>query len=244
MFTQEELRETLVARVNSAGHQGPRTPAVAVLGDFTLHTFAQSVLDFTDRLPPGTAHAWLSDFTRTVFLAGQPRNLSRRLPPAHLSADGNIAWYATAHRTEHRELRLLLRAVSGDLPAGLPGSFTVGVPGAPDPTAGRTESRQLRIAVTETSLPRYLVHLGHTLAESLLRGVLTPGTWLTAHHVSSQEALHRDHAYLRVGEDGAGNGRLRAYTSIGPAEPMASLRPAVSTPSDRSAPPVREVPHD
>ncbi|NEY31321.1 hypothetical protein GTU99_03705 [Streptomyces sp. PRKS01-65] len=213
MPSQQELREALDARVRAAGTPGPGAAAVAVLRSCELPRFAQSVLDFTVTLAPDTARTWLADHTRTVFLAGNPRNLASRLPPSFTSADGRIAWYAPGTGPRHRELRLLLRLVRGALPAGPPPPpYTVRVPHGAGAGAGL---RRLTVATDGLTLPQYLVHLNHTLAEALLTGALDPGDRIAVEHVPHLHELPTRPAYLRVHEDTGRPGRLRAYACLG-----------------------------
>ncbi|MGA4844620.1 DUF6182 family protein [Streptomyces sp. G45] len=210
MLTQRQLRAALDARVRAAGPRPAHGPAVAVLRAFDAGAFARSVLDFASWLPPAARADWQGDFTRTVFLAGNPRNLAARLPPSLVSADGHIAWYAGGPRRARRELRLLLRAVEGALPPALPAAVTLTVPGATrHPRRWRAD-----IATGGLSLPQYLVHVNHTLAESLLTGVLAPGDRLTLRHAPALPELPRSPAYLRVHQDPGDPGRLRAFAAV------------------------------
>ncbi|MFJ2773983.1 DUF6182 family protein [Streptomyces sp. NPDC087300] len=218
---QAELRLALDARVRAAGPPRPPAPAVAVLRSFDPATFARSVLDFAARLPEETRRDWQADYTRTVYLVGNPANIRDRLPPATVSPDGQVAWYTCAPWARHRDLRLLLRTVQGRLPAGMPERFTVDVP-APPTTPARTEEAprhwHLTVATAGLDLPRYLVHVGHTLAEPTLTGVLAPGDRITVRHTADIGRLPVHQAYVRVHQDLADTGRLRAYAVLAAAE--------------------------
>ncbi|MFE0178566.1 DUF6182 family protein [Streptomyces sp. NPDC059002] len=147
MLSQRELREALDARVRAAGAPGPRAAAVAVLHSCELPRFAQSVLDFTAALAPDTARTWLADHTRTVFLAGNPRNLASRLPPSFTSADGRIA--CTVPLRTHQEYGpWLARSAEGEarvLTSETPRLFFT--------TSGSTGGRK-RVPVTESFVKR------------------------------------------------------------------------------------------
>ncbi|WP_367042197.1 DUF6182 family protein [Streptomyces sp. Je 1-332] len=217
MHTQEELRELLDTRIRAAGPRRTGASAVAVLRGFDPRGFARSALDFATWLPPRDRARWQADFTRTVFLAGNPRNLAGRLPPSVVAPDGQVAWYAAGPRVTHRELRLLLRAVQGDLPSVLPGPFTLDVPHAPAGPArrgGGARRRRMTVATAGLSLPRYLVHVNHTLAESVLTGVLAPGDVLTVHHVEELPEPIAEPCYVRVHQDPCDPDRLRAFARV------------------------------
>ncbi|GAA3097504.1 DUF6182 family protein [Streptomyces rectiviolaceus] len=216
MLTQEELREILDTRIRTAGPRRSEASAVAVLRGFDPRGFARSVLDFATWLSPDARARWQADFTRTVFLAGNPRNLAGRLPPSVVASDGQVAWYAAGPRLAHRELRLLLRAFQGDLPPVMPGPFTLDVPHTPaaPPRVGGVRRLRMTVATSGLSLPRYLVHVNHTLAESLLTGVLLPGDLLTVHHADELPEPTQRHAYLRVHQDPAAPHLLRAFARV------------------------------
>ncbi|MEU7650196.1 DUF6182 family protein [Streptomyces huasconensis] len=212
MFTQRQLRAALDARIRAAGPRPGHGPAVAVLRDFDARSFARSVLDFASWLSPAARANWQGDFTRTVFLAGNPRNLAVRLPPSLVSPDGHIAWYAGGPRQARRELRLLLRAIEGELPPTLPGAVTLTVPGAPAAVPGHRW--RATVATDGLSLPQYLVHVNHALAESVLTGILAPGDELTLHHTPDVPELPFAPAYLRVHQDMRDPERLRAFVAL------------------------------
>lgn len=216
MLTQEELREILDTRIRAAGPRRSEASAVAVLRGFDPRGFARAVLDFATWLPPEARARWQADFTRTVFLAGNPQNLAGRLPPSVVAPDGQVSWYATGPRVAHRELRLLLRAVQGDLPPVMPGPFTLDVPHGPaaPPRQDGVRRHRMTLATAGLSLPRYLVHVNHTLAESLLTGVLAPGDTVAVHHVHDLPEPTRQHAYLRVHQDTASPDLLRAFARV------------------------------
>jgi hypothetical protein len=205
---QEELHRALDARVRAAGPRGPGgAAAVAVLRSFDPRGFAQSVIDFAAWLPQDARREWLADFTRTVFLAGNPANLAVRLPPSVVGRDGQVAWYAATPGSRHRELRLLLRLVRGEVPPAEP--FGLNVPG---PGAGRRW--RLAVATAGLSLQQYLVHVNHTLAEAVLTGILRPGDRLTVEHVRRLDTFPARYAYLRVHRDTEAPDRLRAYACL------------------------------
>ncbi|MFJ9742861.1 DUF6182 family protein [Streptomyces sp. NPDC101166] len=212
---QRRLRELLDARLSvAAGHattaEVPRAPAVAVLRDLDPSRFAQSVVDFTATLSPGTAAGWLADFTRTVFLVGDPVNLARRLPPSFTSADRRIAWYAPHPGNRHRELSRLLRRVDGTVPTAPP-SYTVR---GPSGTAQKAASGRLTVATCGLTLPHYLIHLSHTLAEAQLTGALAPGDRVVVDHAPHIDRLPRRASYTRVHTDPLRAGKLRAFATL------------------------------
>ncbi|MEV4506957.1 DUF6182 family protein [Streptomyces klenkii] len=224
MFTQEELQAALAARTRRAGHAGEqrRAAAIAVLRSFDPAGFAASALEFAAVLPDATRRLWLGNFTRTLFLAGDPGNISVRHPPATTAADGSVCWYATAPRPHYRGLCLLLRSLRGELPADLPDTVTVTVPaavpgaappaGAPGP--GAPVQWRLTVDVRGLALPQYLVHLTHTLGEALITGLLRPHDRILVSHARELAPPAGGYAYLRVHRDTDAPEALRAYACL------------------------------
>ncbi|QEU91109.1 DUF6182 family protein [Streptomyces kanamyceticus] len=214
---QAELRAVLEARVRAAGAPRAPMPAVAVLMGFDPATFARSVLDFAAGLAADARRDWQADFTRTVYLVGNPANLAHRLPPATVSPDGQVAWYTCAPWARQRDLRLLLRKVQGELPADLAERCAVDVPesaAAPAPRERPPRHWHLTVATAGLSLPRYLVHVGHTLAEATITGLLAGGDRIAVRHTTDIDELPVQHGYVRVHQDIANADRLRAYAVL------------------------------
>ncbi|OJF11170.1 DUF6182 family protein [Couchioplanes caeruleus] len=212
MATQEHLAALLHERLIRAGINAATLEpehdhtVVAVLRRFDVTTFAESALRFAAGLTDEEGADWLAALTRTAFLAGNPVNLRDRFPPSHLAADETIAWYGPAPPADFTGLRRLLKA----FPAGtlrVPARVTVGEVG--------THSCRLRLATAGLSTAAYLVHLNHTLAEALLRGLLRPGSALVIDHVPElADADLRTAAMIRVHRDTTDPDRLRAYTCL------------------------------
>ncbi|QXJ22252.1 hypothetical protein AGRA3207_003226 [Actinomadura graeca] len=215
MFDQQTLREVLGGRVARARDAWPSGDAgigaVAVLRDFTPAGFAGSAVAFAGRLSPRERALWYGSFTRTVFLAGDPRNLAERFRPAHVSEDGAIAWYGPGPLAEHATLRRLLRPVRGTTDPGWAGALHVALSEA-QPTSGKVA--RLRVAVRDMTLPDYLVHVNHTLAEAVLDGLLTAADVLEIEHVPHLPDDPGPYEALRVSSDPLRPGSLRAYAAL------------------------------
>ncbi|WP_067460154.1 DUF6182 family protein [Actinomadura macra] len=215
MFDQQTLREVLSDRVTRARDAWPsgqaEIGAIAVLRDFTPAEFAGSAVAFADRMPPQQRALWYGSFTRTVFLAGDPRNLAARFRHVHLSEDESIAWYGPGPLADYLPLRRLLRPIRGTTDPGWVGALHVSLNEA---QAGRGQVAHLRVAVQDLTLQDYLVHVNHTLAEAVLDGLLTTVDVLEIEHVAQLPDDPGPYHALRVSSDPRSPDRLRAYASL------------------------------
>ncbi|MFD0690820.1 DUF6182 family protein [Actinomadura fibrosa] len=226
MLSQDELRARFEERVVRAGRMPPdprdagRVGAVAVLRDFSPGTFARSAVAFA-REARGTrgmrgtrgdwAAAWYAGFTRTIFLAGDPRNLLERHPCRHLDPDGDIAWYGPGPLADHGALRRLLRPFQGPLGVAVP--FVQEIPLDGGEAAG---SGLALLEVSAAGLPveDYLVNVNHLLAEAVLDGLLDGTGRLLIRHVAHEPDPPAGYDRIRVTADPRTPGRLRAHACL------------------------------
>jgi hypothetical protein len=232
MFSQDRLYAELTRRLHDASPDGcPDLPpaadpvdfarllavvtdrdvaAVAVLRRFEWDTFTCSALAFALGLDIERRQAWSAAFTRTVFLAGNPVNLTARFHFEHVTADGSVAWFGPTSMEQRSRLCRLLKLFDATVEVRPPSRLTVDVPGAP----GSGRLRRLYLATRGLSLIDYLVHLNHTLAEAVLAGVLGPGDRLVLHHAPGLGNPDGHHRILRVHLDNQDPTRLRAYACL------------------------------
>lgn len=209
LISQALLQRELDARIGR--HEGAGdTVVLAVLRSVHVATYAEGALAFAVGLAPERAAAWVASSTRTVLLAGNPRNLGGRHPPDHVTADGSVAWYGPGPAAAYKGLRRLLRAL--EAPATVPGlraPIAIRVPGPAQHRCGRR--RRLHLDIDGISLQEHLVHLNHALCEAALDGRLRPGD--TVHLTQeSPPAPPWDHA--RVGSDPRDGRRLRLFAAL------------------------------
>ncbi|WP_461627520.1 DUF6182 family protein [Bradyrhizobium sp. 25ACV] len=226
-LTQELLRRALEERL-SIGCPGlerdelPRTAddaatdwqsnggvaAIAILREFAPWAFAESCVRFAQSLDEGTGRLWRRNFTRTIFLAGNPGKLSGRFTFDWLSADGAIGWIAPVPPDRTLWLRRLLCLFRGsDALADIP-DFVVAVPGRQLPVA-----RTVYVATAGIGPADYLVHLNHILSEGVLSGELPPGCDLHVRHIPTLTGREARFGALRV-HFAKGTERLRAFAGI------------------------------
>ena len=92
-ITQELLESVHAARVATAGFGARSVRAVAVVRSFDAAEFIRASVQFARGLPVELGKEWLASFTRTIFLAGDPGNLSSRFPGGYLAPDGESVWF-------------------------------------------------------------------------------------------------------------------------------------------------------
>jgi len=182
--------------------------AVAVLREFVPSAFAESCLQFTRSLDEDAGQLWRRNFTRTIFLAGNPAKLCGRFSFDLLAADGSIGWFAPASPDATLWLRRLLCLFRvGDALADI-SDFDVAAPGR-QPAVTPT----VYVATAGIGPGEYLIHLNHILAESVLAGELPRGYGLRVRHVPKLTGREAEFGALRV-HFVKGTERLRAYAGI------------------------------
>lgn len=189
--------------------------AVAVLRRFRLGSLVTESSAFARSLAAAEARTWRSSFTRTVFLAGNPDNLARRFPFAHVAADGSAAWTAPAVDTATTGLRRLLRAF--EAPAGLSATphRVVYVAGEPTGHAPRTPaSFGLYVATAVVSITNALIDVHHLITEAVFDHILQPGDAIEVHTIPRLVGLSGPAVAVRVGVDPLAPTRLRACAAL------------------------------
>lgn len=187
---------------------GVEVTVVSVVRHFDLVPWIRGTCAFAAGLPFSLVPAWRRSFTRTIFLAGNPDNLTDRFSFAHVSEDGGAAWTAPATEQSLGPLRRLLKLFSGPAELASQRPLPVEVPGVPVRPPVR---RELYVAVAGVPVAEVMVHLGHLLAEAVLDGLLSPGDPLTVRLVPRLSGITSPFAALRIGSEGD---RLRAFAGL------------------------------
>jgi len=193
----------------------PETAAmvVCVVRRFDPVSLIRASCAFVAGLTPTQVSQWRRAFTRTIFLAGNPRNLVDRFAFAHLGEDGATAWTRPSTMDELATLRRLLKLYDG--PRHLPRRpvARVAVPG--QSTVDRAPVRRdLYLSTDGVSAADCLVHLNHLLAEAVFDGLIAAGDELTLRQVPRLIGITEPFEALRVGIDRSGPHRLRAYAGL------------------------------
>ncbi|MBV2156634.1 DUF6182 family protein [Kitasatospora sp. SUK 42] len=217
---QERLAELFAERSAWVGRQPPSTPAeetaettvLVVLRDLDLPGLVDGAREFAARLAEDEAEAWRRSWTRARFLFGNPANLAGRSPARLVAGRGGTAWLGPFPSGRLPGPTRLLKPVSGELP---PLPEVVEFPHGED---GTTPYRELHVGIRDLTLAEYLVHLHHTLAESVLRGRLGAGEPLRLIHRPDldADAARTGPAYARVHYAPGGAPGLRLYTWLSP----------------------------
>ncbi len=183
-----------------------RLTATVVLRGLEPGRFAAAARAFVDRLDGAAREAWHREFTRAIFLVGDPRRLAARFRFDHVSADGACAWMAPAPASRHESLRRLLRPLRTERRFAPPARVTVG--------GGRGRAVRLWIAMRGLRPEDYLVHLHHALCEAAIEGALQPDERLELAHVEALDDLPDATVYLRVHRDRERADQLRLYAAL------------------------------
>lgn len=199
---------------------GADTLTVVVMRRFELVPWLRETCLFATTVDSERAESWRRSFTRTAFLAGNPRNLRDRFSFDHVARDGSAAWAGPAPAAALTGLRRLLRVFdcSGVPPAHPP--MTVVVPGGPPP-GRRPVRRGLYLATAGVTIAECLVHLNHLVVEAVLDGLLAPGDLLTLRQCPRLAGVPARFAALRVAAERTRPDRLRAYAGLTEEEPDA-----------------------
>jgi hypothetical protein len=224
---QARLAQIFDARTAWVGREphratGLETSVLVLLRSLDLAGLVNGAREFTASLSAGEAAAWRESWTKTLFLFGNPANLTQRTPARIITGDASAAWLGPFPGGRLPGQSRLLKPVTGALP-DLPGEMEILRQGAPaDGSAGdsadRGTFRELHIAVRDLTIAEYLVHLHHTLAESMLLARLRPGEPLRLIHRPDIDLAPEEASYARVHFARGDAASLRLYTWLSPSK--------------------------
>ena len=200
------------AQVAAAGAK-PLTTAVCVLRSFELAAWLGETYAFVRGVGAEAATAWRQDFTRTVFLAGDPARLRERFAFTHVAQDGASAWLGPAPAERSTTLRRLLKLFPGTVaPRPVPGTV-VDLPA--DGADGRPPVRhELHLATAGLTISQTLVHLHHLLSDAVLDGFLGPGDRLVLRPVPRLVGVQGPFEALRIDAAPDLPHRLHAHAAL------------------------------
>lgn len=201
------------ARIAEAADGDEAHLAVAVVRRFEPAGWIRDTCQFALGLAPDQAAAWRRDFTRTVFLAGNPRNLSARFAFDHVAEDGSSAWLGPAHASASAGIRRLLKLFQATAPPAAAQPSTIRIPSA-DRAPRPSIHRDLHMVTVGVQLHQVLVHLNHLLVEAVMDGLIAPGDSVTLRPVPCLVGVSTPFAAIRVEVDPAVPDRLRAYAAL------------------------------
>jgi hypothetical protein len=196
ILSQEFLRAEVARRVRAARSEpGGEVTAFCVLHRFEPAGFIRGVCAFAASLTSTERARWRRSFTRTIFLAGNPRHVTGRFAFRHVAEDATAAWIGPAEPEALLGLRRLLKLF--DAPGAVPAhpELAVVVPGAPD---GPGTHRRMLLATADSSLSDHLVQLHHLVAEAVIDTVIQPGDRLTVRQVPRLPGTAGPFAALRI----------------------------------------------
>ncbi|MFI9173089.1 DUF6182 family protein [Streptomyces lincolnensis] len=217
------LEGLLAARADIAAQDDEeQVAAVVVVRHVDLPRWVRETCAFTFGLDAATAAAWRRSFTRTVFLAGEPRRLHGRFSFAHLAEDGSAAWTAPGPAARSAGLRRLLKLFEGGAAPPAASDTLVRLPGG---TPGRPGARRdLYLATAGRTVADALVDLNHVLAEAVLDGLLAPGDQVMVRQVPRLAGVYERLVSVRVVPERPG--RLTATAGLTQEAPLARDTPS------------------
>ena len=207
-------------RIAAAGELATRSATVAedlgtatvVLRDLELRTWVEGTCAFASSLDTATAVAWRRHLTKTVFLAGNPRNLRQRFPAARVAEDLTAAWFSPADPLASALRRLL--------PAFKASTSLSGPPSPPArlrlemPPTRAPHQWEVSLATAGTALASNLITLNHLLVEAVLDGHLQDGDTVTVRPTPTLSGYRADVHRVRAIPDPDHAGRLRAEACL------------------------------
>lgn len=225
-LTQERLRAEAARRIHAARpelaaesitdldstqaqlNETSETVVCCVIRKLDLASFITGAYTFATGLDDDQRAAWHRSFTKTIFLAGNPENLTDRFAFDHVTDDHLTAWTAPSTADGLITLRRLLKAFDGphELPADSP--LCVPLPGTPRRT------RDLYLATAGVTIAETVVHLNHLIAEAVLDGLLAPGDHLVVRQVPRLIGVTEPFDALRIAIDPTALTRLRAFAGL------------------------------
>ncbi|MEU3754209.1 DUF6182 family protein [Streptomyces olivoreticuli] len=188
--------------------------AVAVVDRFRLPEWVADTCRFALSVSEQRVEQWRRAFTRTVFLAGRPGNLTERFAFDHVAEDGSAAWAGPAPQEATTALRRLLKTFSGTRELSAWAPVTVEVATSSRSAARPPVHRDLYIAAARITVSELLVHVNHLVVEAVLDGLIAPGDRLTLRSVPRLTGLAVPFAALRVDADPRRTHELRAYAGL------------------------------
>lgn len=196
-------RSALVDEGLTADGEPEDAAVVVVVRDLDLTDLVRGAIRFADDLDEHEADAWFRSWTRTRFLFGNSANLTGRSAPRLVGPNGSMAWIGPFDHERPPGVARLLKPVSGTLP-----------PLADAELPAATTRHTLDVARRGLSVPDYLVHVHHTIAEAVLLGDLDPSSTVRLRHrrdLGPRAVRPGEYARVHHDLDGAG---LRMYTHL------------------------------
>lgn len=194
--------------------QDAKVLAVCVVRDFDLLAWVRSTCEFAAGLDRSAAADWRRDFTRTIFLAGNPVNLEDRFAFGHVADDGSAAWQRPAPAEESTALRRLLKLFDGSAELSTRPSTVVRVLTDQAPRGRAPVRRELHVATAGVTIADSLVHLNHLLVEAVLDEIVGPGDELVVRQAPWLSISAGPCAAVRIDGTRDHPDRLRVYAAL------------------------------
>jgi Family of unknown function (DUF6182) len=190
------------------------TTALVLMRSLDLADLVDGARSFAAALTGEEAEAWRRSWTQTRFVFGNPANLPPHTPARVVGDHGTTAWLGPFRTGRPPGLSRLFKPVTGVAPK-LPAEIEFPGDATPGP-----RYREIRLALRNLTLAEYLVHLHHTLSESVLLGRLRPRQPIRLVHRLDLDAgmANGEHGYARVHYAPGDSSELRLYAWLSPDE--------------------------
>jgi hypothetical protein len=208
------LGDDAAISIETAIQSAPDISAIAVIKSFTPESFVAASLRFAAALPSELRDQWFQAYTRTIFLAGNPQNLTHRYRFRHIADDGSSAWMDPASAKENMGLRRMLMLFQTEAPLRLPHEVCISMRGADGTDKNSNAVKRVYVATAGMTLSEYLVQLNHALAEAVLLGTIEPGDQVHIQHMPRLNGCTEHLTDIRVHKDRFEESRLQAFTGM------------------------------
>jgi hypothetical protein len=176
--------------------------AVIIIKDFSLDTYLDFINNCYAEIPSDILTKWYKNFSRTIFLFGNPDKLYKNQKNKIRVRAKNYAFCIPEDPSGQKGIRLLLRAVNTNK------LFKTN-----DLNRKKT-TKVLSLDISQMRLERYLVHLTHTLFEVKILNLVKNTDEFSIKHVNHPIRVAKKPLYTRVDVDESNTSRLRLYTQL------------------------------
>ena len=217
MFTQNKLHKLFSQSLAKRGYESldqalavlPSMASTVILNDLDLVCYCQNVLKFSLLLPSTIKAAWYRQFTKSVFFFGNPQRLPDHFQHTVTVSCKNMAICGPFY-SPNKGLNMLFKLVSTS-GSFVPSNVQIQVPSLfAKPT--HTGRKTLFLDSIGLSLERYLVHLTHSLCESIITKGLLPGDRLNIIHTPNIPETNAIYTRINFVEDGSS--RLKLFSLL------------------------------
>lgn len=233
MLQQEDLKKILNQIINSRlgrdledilkdGLEYPLY-AITVIGRFYFAEYLYNLIKFYKAIDKDSLDLWVKYFTPTIFMLGNPIRVAERYDDITMYNAKNVCFLGPKPKESLYEIRRLLKLVKSDFrfKRFLPGKDLVWTVGRREvrlykPNEEQKVKKIFYFDVNQLSLERGVVHISHSLIESLYLSNILIGEKIRFIFVDGKIDSDCDYDYIRINLDETGDkDDLRIYSLTG-----------------------------